>query len=423
MKRVYDKGLKRMEFVELTQEEFGQYTKENFSHFTQTLDNYRLKQDEGTESYLVGLKHDGEVKAACLVTLGRVMKFFNFAYTNRGPVLDYSDEKIVKAFFRGLESFLKNKKVVYLRVDPYVVLNVRDHDGNILEEKDSHQLFDTFKNLGYDHDGFTVGFSPDTQIRWHSTLDLKDKTEKEIFNDFDQLRKRNIKKAEKDGIKVKYLDLDDIDIFTDFMEDTSEMKEFFDRGPKFYKSRKQYFGDNVMIPLAYVDLNEYVDTLQSDVQKMQRDLNKAEKQLERHPDNKKAQNKVKNFKEQLANIEKKLEEGLKLRETHGEELPVAASYYINTPHEVAYLAGGTANEFRHFAGSYSIQWEMIKYAIEHGVDIYNFYGISGKFTEDAEDYGVIQFKKGFNATVNEYIGDFVKPINKTLDKLYHLLKR
>ena len=412
-----------MEFVELTEKEFEQYTTEHFSHFTQTLDNYRLKVEEGTKSYLVGLKHNGEVKAACLVTLGRVMKFFNFAYTNRGPVLDYSDQRIVKAFFRGLEEFLKDNKVIYLRVDPYVVLNVRDHDGNILEEKESVQLFDWFKALGYTHDGFTVGFSKDTQIRWHSTLDLKDKTEEEIFKNFDQLRKRNIRRAEKDGIKVKYLGLEDIDIFTDFMEDTSEMKEFFDRGPAFYKSRKKYFKDNVMIPLAYVDLDEYVDTLEKEVAKMQKDLNKAKKQADRHPDNKKAQNKVKNFNEQLANIEKKLDEGVKLRETHGKELPVAASYYINTPHEVAYLAGGTANEFRHFAGSYAIQWEMIKYALEHNVDIYNFYGISGKFTEDAEDYGVIQFKKGFNATVNEYIGDFVKPINGTLDKLYHLLKR
>lgn len=412
-----------MEFVELTQEEFERYTTEHFSHFTQTLDNYRLKVDEGAESYLVGLKHNGEVKAACLVTLGRVMKFFNFAYTNRGPVLDYSDENIVNAFFTGLEAFLKDKRVIYLRIDPYVILNVRDHDGNILEEREGHQLLNTFKRLGYDHIGFTVGFDAENQIRWHSILDLKDKTEEEVFKNFDQLRKRNIKKAEKDGIKVKYLGLEDIDIFTKFMDETSEMKEFFDRGSEFYKVRKKYFKDNVMIPLAYVDLDEYVETLEKDVSKMQKDLNKAEKQSGRNPDNKKAQNKVKNFKEQLTNIENKLDDGIKLREVHGKELPVAASYYINTPHEVAYLAGGAANEFRHFAGSYSIQWEMIKYALENNVDIYNFYGISGDFSEEAEDYGVIQFKKGFNATVNEYIGDFVKPINNTLYKLYELLKR
>ena len=38
---------------------------------------------------------------------------------------------------------------------------------------------------------------------------------------------------------------------------------------------------------------------------------------------------------------------------------------------------------RHFAGSYAIQWTMINYAIDHGIDRYNFYGISGNFSEDA----------------------------------------
>ena len=35
---------------------------------------------------------------------------------------------------------------------------------------------------------------------------------------------------------------------------------------------------------------------------------------------------------------------------------------------------------------------MIRYAKEKGIERYNFYGITGDF-EDAEDYGVQQFKK------------------------------
>ena len=36
---------------------------------------------------------------------------------------------------------------------------------------------------------------------------------------------------------------------------------------------------------------------------------------------------------------------------------------------------------------------MINYAIEHGINRYNFYGISGDFSEDAEDAGVVKFKR------------------------------
>ncbi|MCY1029696.1 peptidoglycan bridge formation glycyltransferase FemA/FemB family protein, partial [Mammaliicoccus sciuri] len=45
------------------------------------------------------------------------------------------------------------------------------------------------------------------------------------------------------------------------------------------------------------------------------------------------------------------------------------------------------------------------------------------FSEDAPDVGVIKFKKGYNADVYEYIGDFVKPINKPAYKAYTTLKK
>ena len=37
--------------------------------------------------------------------------------------------------------------------------------------------------------------------------------------------------------------------------------------------------------------------------------------------------------------------------------------------------------------------EMIKFAKEHDINRYNFYGITGDFSEDAEDAGVQNSKK------------------------------
>ena len=42
---------------------------------------------------------------------------------------------------------------------------------------------------------------------------------------------------------------------------------------------------------------------------------------------------------------------------------------------------------------------MIKFAKEHDINRYNFYGITGDFSEDAEDAGVQNSKEGFNADV------------------------
>jgi peptidoglycan pentaglycine glycine transferase (the second and third glycine) len=65
---------------------------------------------------------------------------------------------------------------------------------------------------------------------------------------------------------------------------------------------------------------------------------------------------------------------------------------------------------------------MIRWCIEHHVNRYNFYGISGDFREDAADYGVYEFKKGFGGTVEQMIGDFILVLNKPAYALYEKLK-
>ncbi|MCG1009170.1 aminoacyltransferase [Salinicoccus sp. ID82-1] len=412
-----------MQFTELTIEEFDQFTRDHFSHFTQTKENYLLKVAQGVETYLVGVKDDGSVRAACLVTLTPMMKVFKYAYGNRGPVMDYSDKQVFDVFFHGLHQFLKPKKVMHVRIDPYEVIKERNHDGEVIKDRGNRYIFDYFKDQGFRHDGFTTGFDPVIQIRWHSVLDLKGKDPKTILDDMDSLRKRNIKKAQKHGLHVRYLELDEIDIFRKFMRDTSEKKAFVDRDDAYYISRKQHFGDNVIIPLVYVNLDEYTASIAKDRDALLKNMEKANKDLEKDPENQKAAKKIANLGDQLKNIEDKLAEGEALRETHGEELPIASAYYFITPHEVVYLAGGSDNEFRHFAGSYLIQWHMINYALEQGIDLYNFYGISGDFTEEAEDYGVIQFKRGFNAKVFEYAGDFTRPVNVPAYRAYQALTK
>ncbi|MFG6183246.1 glycine glycyltransferase FemA, partial [Staphylococcus aureus] len=227
----------------------------------------------------------------------------------------------------------------------------------------------------------------------------------------------------KNGVKVRYLSEEELPIFISFMEDTSESKAFADRDDKFYYNRLKYYKDRVLVPLAYINFDEYIKELNEERDILNKDLNKALKDIEKRPENKKAHNKRDNLQQQLDANEQKIEEGKRLQEEHGNELPISAGFFFINPFEVVYYAGGTSNAFRHFAGSYAVQWEMINYALNHGIDRYNFYGVSGKFTEDAEDAGVVKFKKGYNAEIIEYVGDFIKPINKPVYAAYTALKK
>ena len=70
-----------------------------------------------------------------------------------------------------------------------------------------------------------------------------------------------------------------------------------------------------------------------------------------------------------------------------------------------------------------MHWHMINYCFDNGYARYNFYGLSGDFTKDSEDYGVYRFKRGFNVQIEELIGDFYKPINKVKYWLFTTLDR
>ncbi|MCE4956983.1 aminoacyltransferase [Macrococcoides caseolyticum] len=413
-----------MNFTNLTRDEFNQFVDQQpYSHFTQMGVNYDLKIAEGTETHLVGVKDENNnVIAAGLFTAVPVMKIYKYFYANRGPVMDFSNTALVTYFFNAFKKYLKRYNALHLRIDPYIPYQKLNHDGEVIERYPTETIFNTLNQLGFKHQGFTTGFHPIHQIRFHSILDTTGLTEKEVLNNMDSLRKRNIKKVIKNGIKVRDLSIDELHIFRQFMNDTSGKKEFVDRNDEFYRSRLEHFGDRVRMPLAYIDFTTYIPELMTEEQDVKAQISKAQDELIKKPDAKKWKNILTASETQLNAVQEKLTEAQKLQQEHGDTLPIAAAFYLINPFEVVYLAGGSSNEFRHFAGSYAIQWEMIKYTMTSGINRYNFYGISGDFSENAEDAGVIKFKKGFNADVLEYIGDFVLPINKPVYKLYETVK-
>ena len=60
---------------------------------------------------------------------------------------------------------------------------------------------------------------------------------------------------------------------------------------------------------------------------------------------------------------------------------------------------------------------MIQQAIDEGYSYYNMLGISGFFKKGEDGYGVFDFKRGFNACVVEYIGNFTLPVSNLLYKI------
>ena len=60
-----------------------------------------------------------------------------------------------------------------------------------------------------------------------------------------------------------------------------------------------------------------------------------------------------------------------------ESKPISVVMPIKYGNKVWYLYGGSSNEFRNLMPNYLLQYEMMKWGLNCGCDIYDFRGVSG----------------------------------------------
>lgn len=413
-----------MKFCELTIDEFDSFVKDEFSHYTQSRAHYTGRKAMNMDVHLVGVKEGERVLAACLLTGAVSLKFFKYYYTHKGPVMDHHNQELVRFFYTHLTSYLKARKGLFVLVDPYMTRNYLDGDGNVTAEQPVDDVIQTMASLGYMHRGYPIGYSMDSQARYFSVLDLTAKTDDELLKEMEYKTRRNINKTIEMGVQMRDLSDDEMDKFFSLYRMAEDKHDFSLFGLETFKRMKRMYGDNARVVLAYIDLNDYLSRLETQLSAKRTEFETSNEELKQNPDFRKLKNKTAELEKAVRQIEKKIAETEALKQSDGDILELASAIYIFNNHELYYLSSGSNPKYNKFMGAYHMQWEMIKFANQLGLKRYNFYGVSGDFNEETSpDMGVIKFKKGFNAYIDEQIGDFIKPLNGPAYKVYQLLKR
>ncbi|MDK2800765.1 MAG: hypothetical protein PWP27_1434 [Clostridiales bacterium] len=179
------------------------------------------------------------------------------------------------------------------------------------------------------------------QPRFVFRLDIKDKTEEELMQSFHSKTRYNIRLAGRKGVKVKIGTREDLPVFHKVMMETGIRDKFVIRSLEYFQKMYDCLGSK--------HLRLYLAY----------------------------------YKGQL----------------------IAGTIAILYGNKCWYLYGASSNEHRNVMPNYLLQWEMIKWALESGCDIYDFRGISGDLDESNPLYGLYKFKKGFNGKFTEFIGE------------------
>jgi lipid II:glycine glycyltransferase (peptidoglycan interpeptide bridge formation enzyme) len=218
-------------------------------------------------------------------------------------------------------------------------------------------------DLGWRHQAAAGGFAAgQPQFVFQVPLRHPDgtpRTEDEVLKGMNQLWRRNIKKAAKEGVEVTVGSREDLKAFHDLYVHTAERDHFTPR------------------PLGYFET--MYDALNADA-----------------PDR---------LKVWLARHEGDL---------------VAATLAVRVGEHAWYSYGASSTEKREVRGSNAVQWEMIRDAIAAGAAVYDLRGITDTLDADDSHVGLIQFKVGTGGEAVEYAGEWDLPINRALYKAFQI---
>lgn len=395
---------------------------------------------------IYGGEENGRLLYAVAIIFRPAMKLFKYAASVRewvaaSPALLHDEAKITE-FVQALGKELKKKKAIVWMVESNVEYQQHDRNGDVLEDGFCNEGYrDLLERAGFEKGHLWRGYDEGRQSRWVSWIDLQKKLPqmsqgypvaldngleeyswKELLMEMSGNTRRSFQKTDLPYIQVIRKDgTQDFDLseFEELLESSAE-KHHFGAGSEGHRADLlKAFGKHGYLSTAYLDVDNYEDYLRRRQKEFEEKEAAALEVCEKMPNSKKKRNQLLEIQEQKTHNEKELKALEQLM--HGQErrrIPLASGIFLETPSEMIYLFGGSDPELARYMGPYANQKEMIRLALDHGLQRYNFWGISGNFKPEEEGYGVYFFKKNLGATVGEYCGEFYLPLNSMLSKIF-----
>ena len=414
-----------MEFSVLSPDNYQKFVNsQERCFYTQLVEYGEVRQSDGLEVERVGLVESGQILAAATIVYQPWKRIFRRATISYGPVLNWDDDVLVGEFFRQLRAFIAAKRsVLAIRVNPFVVRREYEDitpgetvSAAAIMDRVAQELGGTLLHREFYEDS-------SVQIRFAYTKDIGGMTYKEAAASCGQVVRTAFNRKGTNGVEVRFLGPDRIDVLARVLEHTAsrtEMSEISKKTIEYYRELMERMGpDGAFLPVAILncptalaDLDAERHEVEAKVAALEEAHEKAE--AEGRAVGKKQHNALKEHRARLEVLARREAEVREVQADHGDEVELAASFFVHSPHELVYLVSGAYSEFQSFQGIYLIHRAMFEWATEHDVRWYNMFGISGDFSEHASDAGVLHFKRQFRGNVEEYVGTYDIPVHKHL---------
>jgi len=220
-------------------------------------------------------------------------------------------------------------------------------------------VIDSLRASGWEQQSSSGAGFGDVQPRFVYCVPLEDRTLDDVFSGFNQLWRRNVRKAEKSGVRVRLGSREDLADFHRVYVETAERDHFTPRGQVYFE--------------------RMWDALNS--------ANDGYHEMTLH----------------LAEFDGHL---------------AAATIMIRVGNRAWYSYGASTTADRDVRPSNALQWDMITRAHEAGCTVYDLRGISDTLDPDNHLIGLVRFKVGSGGYAQEYVGEWDFALRKTWARAY-----
>ena len=332
--------------------------------FLQTPQWAQVKREWRSES--IGWFRNDELVGAGLV-LHRVAPVVkrSLAYLPEGPDIDWLDGDI-NSWLQPLIGHCKAQGAFSVKIGVPVISRVWHNDtikdavgtaarlGDVPSDQSderAQRLRGALASAGWVQESVDEGFG-DVQPRFVFTVEIDQRSDDELLTSFNQLWRRNLKKAEKSGVSVRIGNRADLPAFHEVYVETAKRDHFTPR------------------PLSYFE--RYWDAFAQTPDRMR----------------------------------------LYLAEIAGEV--AAATIWVRVGTHAWYAYGASTSKHRDARPSNAIQWRMLRDSRDAGATTYDLRGISDTLDERHPLFGLIRFKLGIGGQAVEYVGEHDYAINRLL---------
>ena len=418
-----------MIFTEISSEELQQFQKENkHRYFFPQSAEYNFmtnNSNNGLKTKILAVKENNKLLAYGTFIYFQYKKYFYKVTAQHGPIMDYSNTELVSFYFEQLKNYYsKNLKVLCVRVNPFINEKYFNDIEYITENKEAIKVNRILNDLNYcamNEDLFT---NPTLSSRciFSKTLD-ENITETNLLKNVSQIARYTINRTIKEGVQVREIDIfneEDAKIFDEINRDTENRINFEIRDNTYFKTLKNSIKEKVHYLISYIDCDQFIETTTNTIVSLEKERDDLKEKLEQGKVNaKKATNRLKEFDENIAIWYKKIDKIRELKSENGNIINLSCASFIESGQDLIYFTSGAMRKFHRYEGPYAILFHMMKYAINNNFKYFNFFGTSKDFeSEDATDYGVLQFKRNFNGNIEYFMDNY--EIRNAIGKIWKI---